>query len=589
MRLLRPPALRSLSQVAALLAALAGNTLLLGAFHDRTWWPPDEGNYAHVAERVLDGEVLNRDVQDIHLGYVNFLNAAALGLAGRSLLALRYPLMLAAALQAALVFVLFRRTGPWTAAVAALATNALGVVQFLDPTANWYCLALVIGVVLCLHAWPPGRRGRLEAVGLLLGLLLLFRQLSGVLAAMGVVAFLLLDGSGRRAGGASTRPWAARGVVALMAAGLAAYLAAATDPSGFLLFGLWPLAALLALLVRVDVAGRTVLALAGRLGLGGAAAALPLVVYHFSHGSWSSWAQDVVIAATALSRAGFITRSSFFTDLVLGGLGTAFTGAGPAAVVNGLFWALLPLAAAVQGGTLLARLLRRGAARPPVHPLPVVAPFFAVVSLHFQIPIYLFYTAGLSWLALLWTAAQAGRRPRRLATTALAAFAACAVVFHAGQPLSRGWDAMLRGERVPLVESAGIPRCGLRIDRGDLVRYRRLLEVIEAETGPGEPIFALPSNAELYFLSGRPNPFRFFNFALGVRTSEAAGEVAETLRRQPPALLFYAPDDKYTTPLARRVKASVSASYRLLERVGRIEVYRRLEGTGRAPENEDAR
>ncbi len=71
------------------LLALSANLLLVIGFHDRFWWAPDEGGYAHVAERILDGEVLNREVQDVHAGYVNLLNAAALGVFGRSMLSLR--------------------------------------------------------------------------------------------------------------------------------------------------------------------------------------------------------------------------------------------------------------------------------------------------------------------------------------------------------------------------------------------------------------------------------------------------------------------------------------------------------------------
>ena len=60
------------------LVAMLVTSCLLYAFYDRFWYPPDEGNYAHVAERILDGEILNLQVQDIHPGYISFVNAAAL-------------------------------------------------------------------------------------------------------------------------------------------------------------------------------------------------------------------------------------------------------------------------------------------------------------------------------------------------------------------------------------------------------------------------------------------------------------------------------------------------------------------------------
>ena len=66
---------------------------VLGYYHDRFWWPPDEGLYAHVADRVARGEVLNRDVQNIHPGYHALANALWLVLFGDDLVSLRYPLV----------------------------------------------------------------------------------------------------------------------------------------------------------------------------------------------------------------------------------------------------------------------------------------------------------------------------------------------------------------------------------------------------------------------------------------------------------------------------------------------------------------
>src|SRR5262245_39088166 len=53
------------------------SAVLLWYFHDRFWYPIDEGNFSTVAQRILSGEVLHLQVQDIHPGYINFLNAAA--------------------------------------------------------------------------------------------------------------------------------------------------------------------------------------------------------------------------------------------------------------------------------------------------------------------------------------------------------------------------------------------------------------------------------------------------------------------------------------------------------------------------------
>ena len=111
---------------------------LLYLYYDKFWYPPDEGNYAHVAQRVLQGETLNLQVQDVHPGYISFVNAAALRIFGADLVSLRYPLVLAGLFQAAVLFFVFHRQDAWRAAAAVVALTALGTIQFLNPTAHWY-------------------------------------------------------------------------------------------------------------------------------------------------------------------------------------------------------------------------------------------------------------------------------------------------------------------------------------------------------------------------------------------------------------------------------------------------------------------
>ncbi len=70
----------------------------------------------------------------------------------------------------------------------------------------------------------------------------------------------------------------------------------------------------------------------------------------------------------------------------------------------GLYTCLLLISALL--GVLLFRALVRGS-RSSIHPLPVIATFYALVSLHYQLPIYLFYTVGLSLTAILLLTAEA--------------------------------------------------------------------------------------------------------------------------------------------------------------------------------------
>jgi hypothetical protein len=145
---------------------------------------------------------------------------------------------------------------------------------------------------------------------------------------------------------------------------------------------------------------------------------------------------------------------------------------------------------------------------------------------------------------------------------------------HAGQPLTRNLIGVLRGERVDLVPS-GIDRAGLAVADDDRSSYSELLRLIDLETRPGEPILALPVNPELYYLSGRRNPVRFFNAALGLPDESALHDVLVCLDRDPPQLVFFRPDDKYVTPPSLAIMDHVRRRYERLPDVDKFEVYRR--------------
>ena len=544
------------------------NAWVLVHFHDQFWWAPDEGNYAHVAERVLDGEVLHADVQDIHPGFVNFTNAAALGLFGRELVSMRYPLVALGIAQCAIVFAVLSPLGMLAAAAGATAITALGFVQFLDPTAHWYALFIVTCLAGLLHIARRDAWWRLDAIGAIVMAAVLFRQLSGVLIAMGALTVLLLERPGVRGNEEATAgrsPWLARGLSLVMLLGLIGYLARATEHVGWLLFGIWPVLLLLWTLRATRVSNADAVRIVVRLGRGGLVVAFPLLAYHLVHGSLDAWYQDVVVTAVSFPRMPFFDSMNYGSHLATAVGSVLHSGATGA--VNGVFWIALSLMAVIVGTVLLRRLATRG--EEPA-PLPVLAAFYAVVSVHYQIPIYLTYTAGLSVVALLWL--MRGSRAAALGTLAIAAVA---LWFHAGQPLSRGVGGLTDGRRIAVTRRSELPRVGLRVEPDDVALYREVLGVIGRESPPGSAILAVPSHAELYFLGERRNPFRFFNTALGVRTPDDLDRVLETLERDPPALVFHDAADKYNTAASLAIMQKVEETYDVLPDIGPFRVYRR--------------
>src|SRR5688572_6248347 len=228
------------------------NVAILWTFHDRYWYPSDEGIYAHIAERLLAGEVLSRDVQSLHPGYINFVNAAAMWLFGLDLLSLRYPLMAAAFLQGCLVFDLVARRSLVIAAAASFISTTLGTIQFLNPTAHWYCLSLVVAVIWWMQVVPERHWWRLVGAGFLVGLILLFRQLSGLWAGMALLIVVCFEESRPRG---ESHTWLARVLLAGVALLLVAYLmtVAGSRPLARLMTGIWPVVLVVIAVARVSV------------------------------------------------------------------------------------------------------------------------------------------------------------------------------------------------------------------------------------------------------------------------------------------------------------------------------------------------
>jgi hypothetical protein len=562
------PIPRGLS-LATLVITLLIDCALLGYFHNRFWWPPDEGQYAHTAERVLNGETLDADVQEIHPGYVTFLNAAALRLFGVRLVSLRYPLAAVALAQSLLLYLLFARHNLWLAIVAATSALSMGVIQYLNPSPNWYCLFLSTLVAVTLTYIPRDRIGRLELLGFLVALVFLFRQITGMFVAMGVLAYLLTESP---AGARGRDTLLAQVLLGLLLVGTAVYLESATDLVGFVLFGFWPLAMLMVGIVVTCTPNNESLRIVSKLALGALTALVPLVIYHAAHGSLGPFFDDVVSRALTVSQFGYMKRTTYLTLQAYGGANLLRSGSLPVSI-NGAYWLILPCCGLVTG-VASVRVFRHSRSSVGVGALPFIAVFYALVSLLNQIPIYLYFSLPLSSAGLFWLA----MRCRRSLVLALAMIAIVlsliSVRYQAAQPISRGWAGIISGERESLVKSVTLPRSGLWIDSDSLTVYSELVRLIHEESRADETIFAIPNNSELYFLAQRKNPFRFWNTAIGVRDEKEAMGVVESLKRAPPRIITFVPGDKNNTPSSTLIIAWVRQHYALVKTVADFEVYR---------------
>lgn len=565
-----PTPTRPAGQLAYLLVSVLFSACVLYVFHDLFWYGPDEGAYAHVAERMLNGEILGRDVKDIHAGYINYVNALAMAVFGETLLSMRYPLVLMGLIEAGLIYWLVAPSGRVIALVASVVFTSLSTVQYLNPTANWYALFITTVLIFLLDRHRNEAGPRLEVIGFLLITLFLFRQLSGVIVALGVVAWLICQFDDR----ASQRAVLGRGVLGIMALGLAGFLWSKTEIVGFLLFGIWPLGVLIFVLITVRISDRAMWRLIWRLSLGGLLAFVPLVAYHAVTGSIGDWFNDSFIAVLDVANFNFGWYGWVFALAAL----NAARFSSVHEVANSIFWFLLLSAPCVIGVVVWYRLFKDRGLQTVLPPVLFIPPFYGLVSItHYQIPIYLFYGAGLILAGLCFATGGSPKRVLRPAMSVIGVFlSGVALYYQAAQPIGlhgRGLGEIVAGKRGADWVTCPSDRCGLRIQRNEALLYGELLSVIENDSKSGDTILVLPANPEVYFLSGRRSPLAFYNSALGI-TDEA--QLAATLRAveaQMPELVIYNPKDKYNTPLTQKLWAALKPRFVHKSEIGEFVVF----------------
>ena len=550
---------RSAVTAMALIVAMAVVVALLAHFHDRFWWPVDEGVYAYVAQRILAGDRMHRDLIDLHGGYGNLINALALHAFGMDLVSLRYPLIAATALQSVVVFAILRERGAWVAAVGAVVAAAFSFIQFPNPSANWYALLICFVAVWSLQRCFRDGVPDLFWPGFLVGLCFFTRQLSAVVLAMGIWTWLLL----RPAPGATAAPRAARLSAIVIGGGLVGYVVHKGDLFGAVWAGCAPLCLAVLASLRSDVDTPLLRCWIARFTVGALVAALPLVVHHASEDALGEWLRDLFSTPLLINGQAFISARSY-SEMVAHAIRLLSDGTEAAARLSAAAWLLL-FAVVPVVGLIAARRVWRSEAVPPIL---VVAPFWGMVALHYQIPIYLFFMLPVVLVAVCWA------YPVRWMMLSLVALSAWAVAFQAAQPLSRGIEGTVSGRRIPLDARGGLPRASIAMEAQDQRIFAELLRTIEAGARPGEPLMTLPMDPELNFMTGRRSPVPYYGTPLGLRNAHDVEAALRALDGAAPLFVVHRRGDKYLTPLSAELLEAVRAGSPAPRRVGPFDLYR---------------
>src|SRR5262249_3659035 len=132
---------KSIYKFTVLIAILSLSAFYTSSRVDRGWVPHDDGSLAHMAERVLDGELPHRDFDDIYTGGLSFLSAGAFKLLGINLLSIRITLLaFFLAFIAAFYSIALRFASPAIAAAVTLLGVVWSVPNYYAGMPSWYNL-----------------------------------------------------------------------------------------------------------------------------------------------------------------------------------------------------------------------------------------------------------------------------------------------------------------------------------------------------------------------------------------------------------------------------------------------------------------
>ncbi|MEX0345726.1 MAG: hypothetical protein AB3N20_12445 [Rhizobiaceae bacterium] len=360
-----------------------------------------------------------------------------------------------------------------------------------------------------------------------------------------------------------------KGTLGLIVIGLSGYMVFKGSALAFILFGIWPIAATMVAWRYNSMPNHEFVKMAGCLATGAILAALPLAIYLVSHGLITIWFSDVVVSALRLDALSFMSEPSF-GFLLAAALSSLPHEPSAASISSGLFWIALILLPVTNGLVLLQK-VGRGLLPDNWHPAIVIAIFFAPVSVHYQIPIYLTYTSCLSLFGLYFLV---NTKIALRAVTALSlALAWIGIVQHAGQPLSRGFKGMVRGETMALSAPDGICRASVAMDSRDAQIYTEIITLIRRHSGPDDKILALPFIPEFYFLSERQSAVRFLGVPFGIADENELAETIRKLNLNPPRVVINKREDKYHSIFSTRLLETISKDFNFLTAVGEYDLY----------------
>lgn len=555
-----PPWLRAVlapPSAFVLIAVWIAAAVYVSGFVNRGWVPHDEGILAQSAERVLMGELPHRDYDESYTGGLTYLHATALLVFGVKLSSLRIVLLLAfLAFVPAVYAIALRASSPVTAGLITLLVVAWSVPNYFASLPSWYNLFFAtFGILALFRHIETGRRRWLFIAGVFVGLSILCKVV-GFYDVMAVLLFLVYREQTLALARAEAHPAQNSAFLfskifggAALIGFLVALVAERLDLVNAIHFIL-PGAAVVALLVLLESRKgsgtwsqrwRSLLGLVTPFLLGVVIPLLILVVPYFLAGALRDLLRGVFVQplkqigtarmdlpparallpalpyalTLAYLRPGTSRRRNGVLVFALAiALGLLLVFATNKAIYQTIWFSArsLDVVAVVVGCLVLATssgLTDRK--RQELFLLTSATALVSLVQFPFAAPIYFCYVAPLAALTILSIVSASPQAPRRLHLCVLVFYLLFAVLFtNRGYLFNLGAQSGLYEAHTPL----RLPRAGLRVPADEARTYEALISMV-LQKSAGGAIYAGPDCPEVYFLSGRRNPTRFFFDFLG--------------------------------------------------------------------------
>ena len=514
---------------------------VLAWYHNIFWFAPDEGVFAHISERVNNGDVIGVDFYTLHPGLFYFWNAFLFKIFSYDLVVMRYPLVVLFTIEAALVTYMLRDKGFWFSSLAGFWVCIFGFIQFLNPSPNWYGHIFAFFSIFILAEFPKANIWRYVLTGLLIALTLCFRHPCGIFLGMGVLTFYALEAYNDQ--GLKLRDMLlgkAFLVFAVLSLIFFNFLFC-TDIHLFFYLGVWPVLALSLLLIFCPIDNVKFFRSCLYSAFGAMVVLIPFFSYIWMYSDFSEWLQNSLFMSARLFDLDTMGKTKywyfpFYAFDIFFKLPNLFN------LLNAIFWAVLYSVPIVAGIVSIKKLsdFRNGN---EIHPAFIIPLFYGYVGFYLQVPIYLYFMLSLCALAIF---IYSSARYHILLVSLSILMIYQSLTMYVARPL----DVPYGVEQSNVTSK--INRASLYISEPSYEVYNQAVTYIKENSSANDSIFAYPNSAEFYFLSERKNPTPYIITCSAIHSDEEYDIWLKRIEDSSPKIIVNKPGDKYNRSYERR-------------------------------------